>query len=342
MPLPQRRPQGPALPWPRGNGDRVRLCAPTCWEGTRPPPPPPPRCCHPWTPAGSLTRKLCRSRFSPQPRGSGEAKPREAGELTQPLPSLPLGTGGVWGLKGGARAAPLSPALKVSARDTRRPGRPAAESRQTSEEASGFRVWGRGLQPGAAGCPESWSVPRRRDAHALGRESEGRPEGARALARARERSRGGDAPASGRVCTNARQHGRPRVPVSHRPRRRERLERPQLAVTAQTDRPPRRRPRRGRPAQGAASKQQPCAEASAALSPTGSSPRASGCRGRDPSGSRRPFRRELQQPGGGVGEPRPAGAHTLSLADPSLCPLRMPTSVVATAFREPRKVLGGQ
>ncbi|XP_022372776.1 nascent polypeptide-associated complex subunit alpha, muscle-specific form-like [Enhydra lutris kenyoni] len=57
----------------------------------------------------------------------------------------------------------------------------------------------------------------------------------------------------------------------------------------------------------------------------------------DPSGSRRPFRRELQQPGGGVGEPRPAGAHTLSLADPSLCPLRMPTSVVATAFREPRK-----
>lgn len=110
----------------------------------------------------------------------------------------------------------------------------------------------------------SWSFPRRRDAHALGRESEGCPETARALVRARERGHG---PASGRVRTNVQQHRQPRVPVSHRLRRHERLERPQPGVNAQTDRPP-RGPAVGAPMpRASAPRGSHVPKASAALSP---------------------------------------------------------------------------
>lgn len=103
--FPRRRPQGPALPWPRGNRAKVKLCTPTCWEGTCPSPPQ--HCSRHWTPTGSLTRKLCRFRFS-QPGVSDKANPRRGRRVR---PATPVPATGDWGSLGTQRLGPGSPTV---------------------------------------------------------------------------------------------------------------------------------------------------------------------------------------------------------------------------------------
>lgn len=148
-----RQRQGQALPWPQGKRPRSGSVHPPAWEGTWLLPPPdayrvPDR------------ETLLLPLFTPA-QGIGRSQPTRGRRVHLSTPVPAPGAWGVWGLGGGAWAAPLSP---------------AADSCQTSADASGFRAWGWEPQSRATGCPVCGSVQGRRDVHAWGRESQGRPE----------------------------------------------------------------------------------------------------------------------------------------------------------------------